>query len=142
MHHIIPKKPRCSKPTCEGREKKLFSFSAVQHPQGSAAQQHPSLQSHLEAAMTSWPLLSSCQRGAGRAELAGKAEPEQQPLGHGDSPAVAALQLLCLLRVVPLPKSSNGSTDRTPGSHRTSRRAGTVAGQGGWLPAWLVIRGR
>lgn len=53
-HHIIPKKPQVLKAhSSEGREKRLFSSSAVHHPQGSVcimfclSNATLSLQSHL-----------------------------------------------------------------------------------------------
>lgn len=161
----FPKSHRCSKPTLVKGGRRgfshllLFIIPRAQCASCSASATQPFLfKATLEARTTSWPLLSSCQRKAGkqgRAELAGKGgclqaegEPEQPaktlgPWGQHSSGSTAAVPCPVLAEGdASAPKSCPASRDKAPGSHGSSRRDGTAAGQGDWLPAWLVVRGR
>lgn len=161
----FPKSHRCSKPTLVKGGRRgfshllLFIIPRAQCASCSASATQPFLfKATLEARTTSWPLLSSCQRKAGkqgRAELAGKGgclqaegEPEQPaktlgPWGQHSSGSTAAVPCPVLPEGdASAPKSLPAGRDKAPGSHGSSRRDGTVAGQGDWLPAWLVVRGR
>lgn len=161
----FPKSHRCSKPTLVKGGRRgfshllLFIIPRAQCASCSASATQPFLfKATLEARTTSWPLLSSCQRKAGkqgRAEVAGKGgclqaegsqSSQQRPWGHGDSTAVAALQLFparCSLRVMPLPPNP-----ALPAETRPQGAMGAAGGMAQWLgrvtgsqPGWLLGEG-
>lgn len=151
VHHIIPKKPQLLEAhSGEGREKRFFSSSAFHHPQGSVCITFCLSSTALPLLGAAVRIIPSSAAATGRWEqgeagkggwLRAEGTARAASMPWGMEAALQGQHCSCSL----LASSQNPALPAQtipPRSHGTSRRGGTVAGQGGWLPAWLVVRGR
>lgn len=157
VHHIIPKKPQVLH-SGEGREKRLFSSSAVHDPRGCVcipfcfSNTALSLQSHLGGKndeLAPPQQLPEESWGAGRGELVrqggclqaeGTARAASKALGawrqHSKGSA-AAVPAHCLVRVMPLPQNQP-CQHRQDSQEPRDQQEGWHSGWAGWLAPSLA----